>query len=169
MSNPQRSAQALNKLSMYVDLLNDTFNGLHDAMEGQIEAIVSSDPERIEELTQEHSTLSFRYKQLEKDFVLELRDQLKESPELPIRLISLKSIYPSLSDKVDLWRKQLTDNTNRLQQKHEHVIRLLEFALLRNSNMMKSIYSVHNASTSHYTLKGNKENRTSGMAVNQEI
>lgn len=169
MSNPEQSKQVLNKLSMYVDLLNDTFVQLHDTMEGQIEAIVSANPQRIEELTEEHSTLSFRYKQLEKDFVLELRDQLKEEPDLPIRLVSLKTVHPSLSEKIDHWRTMLTENTNRLQQKHEHVVRLLEFALLRNSNMMRTIYSVHNSKTSHYTLDGQKENSSSGMAINQEI
>ncbi|TVQ66301.1 MAG: hypothetical protein EA360_06675 [Balneolaceae bacterium] len=169
MSNPEQSKQVLNKLSMYVDLLNDTFVQLHDTMEGQIEAIVSANPQRIEELTEEHSTLSFRYKQLEKDFVLELRDQLKEEPDLPIRLVSLKTVHPALSEKIDHWRTMLTENTNRLQQKHEHVVRLLEFALLRNSNMMRTIYSVHNSKTSHYTLDGQKENSSSGMAINQEI
>ena len=169
MSNQDRSTQVLNKLSMYVDLLNDTFTQLHETMEGQIEAIVSANSHRIEELTEEHSTLSFRYKQLEKDFILELRDQLKNEPDLPIRLTSLKSIYPSFSDKIDQWRNMLTENTNRLQQKHEHVVRLLEFALLRNSNMMRTIYSVHNNKASHYTLDGQKEHRSTGMAINQEI
>lgn len=169
MSKNKNSELKLTNLASQVDSLNQIFGRLVQTMEGQIEAIVSSDPKAIENLTEEHSSLSAEYKNAEKNFITELKELFMSKSDKPLRLSHLKEIYPDSSTEIDLWRELLTSNTKKLQQKHEHVVRLLEFALLRNSSMMRSIYSIQNNKTSHYTLEGNKENKISGMAVNQEI
>lgn len=169
MLKNENSELKLKNLAGHVESLNKIFGRLLRTMEGQIEAIVSSDPKAIEKLTEKHSALSAEYKSAEKDFITELKNLFKSRSEKPLRLNDLKEIYPDSSDEIDIWRDLLTSNTKKLQQKHEHVVRLLEFALLRNSSMMRSIYSIQNNKTSHYTLEGNKENKVSGLAVNQEI
>lgn len=169
MSKKENSELKLKNLAGHVESLNKIFGRLLRTMEGQIEAIVSSDSKTIEKLTEEHSALSAEYKSAEKDFITELKNLFKSKGDKPLRLKDLKEIYPDSSVEIDEWRDLLTSNTNKLQQKHEHVVRLLEFALLRNSSMMRSIYSIQNNKSSHYTLEGNKENKVSGLAVNQEV
>ncbi len=169
MSKNKNSETKLNNLAGHVESLDKIFGQLLLTMERQIEAIVSSDPKLIEKLTEEHSALSSEYKTAEKQFISELKSQFVNQGEKPLRLNDLKELYPNASDRIERWRELLTSNTKKLQQKHEHVVRLLEFALLRNSSMMRSIYSIQNNKTAHYTLEGNKENKMSGLAVNQEI
>lgn len=169
MSKINNSELKLNNLAANVETLDHIFGRLLLTMEAQIEAIVSSDPKSIEALTEEHSALSSEYKIAEKRFISELKNLFTSKNDKPLRLNDLKEIYPSESDRIDTWRDLLTSNTKKLQQKHEHVVRLLEFALLRNSSMMRSIYSIQNNKSAHYTLEGNKENKMSGLAVNQEI
>ena len=169
MSKYNNSESKLNNLASHVESLDNIFERLLQTMEGQIEAIVSADPKSIEVLTEKHSALSSEYKTAEKKFISELKNLFVNHGEKPLRLSELKEIYPNASDRIELWRELLTSNTKKLQQKHEHVVRLLEFALLRNSSMMRSIYSIQNNKTAHYTLEGNKENKMSGLAVNQEI
>lgn len=169
MSIKENSERKLRNLAGHVESLNKIFGRLLQTMERQIEAIASTDPKAIEKLTDEHSALSAEYKSAEKDFITELKNLLKSKSDKPLRLNDLKEIYPDSSDEIEMWRDLLTSNTNKLEQKHEHVVRLLEFALLRNSSMMRSIYSFQNNKTSHYTWEGNKENKMSGLAVNQEI
>lgn len=169
MSKKENTESKLRNLASHVESLNKIFGRLLRSMEQQIEAIASSNPKVIEKLTDEHSALSVEYKSAEKVFIKELKNLLMSKSDKPLRLNDLKEIYPDSSDEIEMWRDLLTSNTQKLQQKHEHVVRLLEFALLRNSSMMKSIYSFQNSKTSHYTLEGTKENKMSGMAVNQEI
>ncbi len=169
MSKNEKSEITLKNLGDHVELLNKIFGRLLHTMDGQIDAIVSSDPKSIEQLTEEHSMLSAEYKRAEKSFISELKNQFKSRGDQTPRLSELKEIYPEAAELIENWREILTLNTKKMQQKHEHVVRLLEFALLRNSSMMRSIYSIQNNKTAHYTLEGNKENKMSGLAVNQEI
>lgn len=169
MSKNENSERKLRKLAGHLESLNMIFGRLIQSMDGQIEAIVSSDSNAIETLTEEHSVLSMEYKRAEKNFISELENLFELKSDKPLRLSDLKEVYPDSSDRIDMWRDLLISNTKKMQQKHEQVIRLLEFALLRNSTMMRSIYSIQNNKTSHYTLDGNKENKISGLAVNQEM
>lgn len=169
MSKNEQSERVLRNLGGHVESLNNIFGRLLHTMDGQIEAIVSSNPKAIERLTEEHTMLSTDYKIAEKSFISELKKQFKRKGDQTPRLSDLKEIYPEATDLIESWREVLTENTKRIQQKHEHVVRLLEFALLRNSSMMRSIYTIQNNKTAHYTLEGNKKNKMSGLAVNQKI
>lgn len=169
MSKNENSDLRLRNLAGHVQSMNRIFECLIKSMEGQVEAIVSSDPNSIEKMTEEYSSLSVEYKGAERDFISELKNLFKIKSDKPLRLRDLKEVYPDASEQIDMWRDLLISNTKKMQQKHEHVVRLLEFALLRNSTMMRGIYSNQNSKTSHYTLKGNKENNTSSLAVNQKI
>lgn len=169
MSKNKNSDLKLRNLAGHVESINRIFGRLIQSMEGQIEAIISANPKAIEKMTEEHSVLSVEYKSAERDFISELKNLFKINSDKPLRLSDLKEVYPDASDQIDIWRGLLISNTKKMQQKHEHVVRLLEFALLRNSTMMRSIYSNQNSKTSHYNLQGNKENNMSGMAVNQKM
>ncbi|MEX0944428.1 MAG: flagellar export chaperone FlgN [Balneolaceae bacterium] len=169
MRTQDNSESKLKIISDKVEKLNSIFTRLLNTMERQVEAIVASDSKKIEVLTEEHSNLSSEYKKAEKEFILELENLFRKKIKQPLRLSNLKELYPQEADRIEGWRELLTANTQKLQQKHEHVVRLLEFALLRNSSMMRSIYSIQNSKTAHYNLEGNKENKMSGLAVNQEI
>jgi len=57
----------------------------------------------------------------------------------------------------------------QLKKMHQQLDELLEFALSRNTEMMRSIYSIYSRKNTHYSATGGTNEISSGMAVNQEV
>lgn len=162
----------LERLSDTVELLDNSSRQLVKIMEDQIDAIIASDTQRIESLTDVHTTLSWHYKKNEQEFISELGELMKKrgaDQADNLRLVKLKEFFPSWAEKIDKWHAALTDNTVRLQQKHNQVIELLEFAMKQNARLMHAMYSQHNEKNTRYVASGKQSDIVTGVAVNQEI
>lgn len=141
-------------------------------MEDQIDAVIASDTQKIESLTDVHTSLSWHYKKNEREFIKDLAgilEKVSNGESKTTRLLNLKSYFPNWSDDIDRWHKVLSDNAKVLQQKHNQVIELLEFAMKQNARMMHSMYSQHNEKNSRYISNGKRSDIVTGVAINQEI
>ncbi|MFP8488632.1 flagellar export chaperone FlgN [Gracilimonas sp. Q87] len=174
MKNDKVTNISLQRLSDTVELLDNSSKQLMSVMEDQINAIITSDTQKIESLIDAHTALSWHYKENEKEFMKDLTELLnKYSNEGKdtnnIRLLKLKNVFPEWGEEIDYWHSTLSDNTRELQQKHNQVIQLLEFAMKQNAKMMHAIYSQHNEKNSRYVANGMRSDIITGVAVNQEI
>ncbi|SMO95838.1 flagellar export chaperone FlgN [Gracilimonas mengyeensis] len=173
MEHTDNSIMPLQVLSETIVSLDKCSNKLIKVMEEQIDAIIASNPSRIEALSDIHSELTLEYKQQEKAFIRELSELLeaenlgKEQPRM--RLMDLKNHYPEYASEIDGWHTLLTKNTQLLQNKHKQIIQLLEFAMEQNARLMHSMYSEHSTKNSRYSANGNRSPISTGVAVNQEV
>jgi len=138
-------------------------------MEEQIQAIISSSPEKIEELTERQTAIQSEYKKNERAFIVELERNVEEpqNGDLP-RLGDLVRRFPAEEQKINRWKATLSQNARNLQRKNKQLVDLLEFALNRNTRLMHSFYTLFNKKNSHYSPTGQKSHIASGVAVNQE-
>jgi len=147
--------------------LSETLDELLRVMGSQKEALVTSNIEQVEELTELHSQLSVTYHKQEEKFVNLLRNILDNGNE-EIRVTGLTSIFPDSAKIIKTWRETLLEKTRLLQEKQKHIKDLLDFVMSRNSSMMKTIYSLHNEKNTHYSVTGHKESVVSGIKINQK-
>lgn len=138
-------------------------------MEEQIQAIISSSPDKIEELTDRHTAIQSEYKKQEQAFIVELERNVEEpeNGELP-RLSDLVERFPDKEQKINSWKAILSQNAKNLKRKNKQLVDLLDFALNRNTRLMHSFYTLFNNKNSHYSPTGQKSQIASGVAVNQE-
>lgn len=150
--------------------LDDTSLKLISLMDDQISAITMSDTEKIEALTEEHAFLIGEFKKHEEQFILELGRCLEseEDEDRGVKLIALKKVFPESAELIEEWKNKLTENTGRLQKKHEQLVDLLEFAMVQNAKLMRSYYGAGNEKNTHYSSKGTKSGFSSGLTINEE-
>ncbi|REL38652.1 hypothetical protein DYD21_01500 [Rhodohalobacter sp. SW132] len=160
--------EPIQQLDSLVLSLKTTSEQLIYVMEEQIQAIISSSPQKIEELTEKQSEIQGVYKKHERAFLDELRKNLT-GEDSEITLTNLKSMFPDKAEQIERWKIELSQNTKLLQRKNEQLVDLLEFALNRNANLMHSFYSLFNNKNSHYSPSGQKSEVRSGVAINQEV
>jgi hypothetical protein len=167
---PNKSQQdQVQNLLPHVENLNETLDELLGVMNAQKKALVASEIEKVEHLTEVHSQLSVRFNEQEENFVNAIQKLINDKKIQDIRMSGLKKEFPDAAEIIDLWRNTLLEKTNLLQNKHQHIIHLLEFVMNRNASMMKTIYSLHNKKNTQYGISGNKESIVSGVAVNQKV
>lgn len=161
----------IQQLHSIVHNLDQTSEQLIYVMEEQIQAIISSSPEKIEQLTEKQSDIQGEYKKFERAFleVLQTNFSNQSIPETGITLTELKKQFPDEEEQIESWKVKLSQITKRLQKKNEQLAELLEFALNRNATLMHSFYSLFNNKNSHYNTSGEKSAVRSGVAINQEI
>ena len=150
--------------------LHETSEQLIYVMEEQIQAIISSSPEKIEELTEKQTTIHSEYKKHERAFIVELERNMEGvgNSNLP-KLGDLVVKFPQEEKKINRWKATLSQNARNLQRKNKQLVDLLEFALNRNTRLMHSFYTLFNNKNSHYSPTGQKSHIASGVAVNQEV
>lgn len=157
-------------LDSFIDIaenLSRTLDELLKVMSAQKEALVTSNIEQVEELTELHSQLSVTYQKQEDKFVNLLKNIL-DSGDDEVRVTGLANIFPDAAKIIKTWRKTLLEKTSLLQEKQKHIMDLLDFVMSRNSSMMKTIYSLHNEKNTHYSVTGHKESTVSGVKINQK-
>lgn len=164
-----QSLKSVQHLSEHVNGLNGILDKILHVLNAQKEAVITSNIQQVEDLTQEHYRLRGNLKKVERAFINELKKMITVKTQDLVRISTLKQYYPGAEESIDLWRQTLLDKTNLIEKKHQQVINLLEFAMLRNSNMMKTIYALHNEKNTHYSMNGNKANVMNGIAVNQKV
>jgi hypothetical protein len=161
---------SLEQIAESVELLHNCSKQIIKVMEEQIDAIIASNAVRIEDISDVHGNLSKRFKIHEQEFISELSALLAASGSTaPVRLVSLKEVFPGAVNDIENWHKTLTGDTKELQRKHNQILQLLEFAMSQNARMMQSMYSLHNSKNTHYAPTGQQKGITTGVALNQEI
>jgi hypothetical protein len=161
---------SLQMIAESVELLNNCSQQIIKVMEDQIDAIIGSDAEKIERLSEVHGDLSKRFKIHEQEFITELSSILgSPASKEKVRLLNLKDSFPEAADEIDEWHNTLTSNTSKLQRKHNQILQLLEFAMKQNARMMHSMFSVSNDKNTHYVANGMPSGIPVGVAINQEI
>lgn len=163
------STDQLRDMDSIVLELQETSERLINVMDEQIQAIISSSPEKIEELTEKQTAIQSEYKKHERAFIVELERNVEngDSSELP-KLADLVVRFPDDEQTINHWKETLFQNTRILQRKNKQLVDLLEFALNRNTRLMHSFYTLFNNKNSHYSPTGQKSHVASGVAVNQE-
>lgn len=169
MQTQTSSPAQLQDMNTIVSALYQTSEQLIYVMEEQIQAIISSSPEKIEELTEKQTAIQSEYKKQERAFIVELERNVEDTNdgEIP-KLGDLKVKFPDQEQQIDRWKVTLSQNARNLQRKNKQLVDLLEFALNRNTRLMHSFYTLFNDKNSHYSPTGQKSNIASGVAVNQE-
>lgn len=147
--------------------LSQTLDELLQVIGAQKEALVTSDIEKVEELTELHSQLSVTYHKQEERFINVITD-ITDNGESDIPASELTDAFPDATRIINSWKKTLFEKTTLLQEKQKHIMDLLEFVMNRNSSMMKTIYSLHNEKNTHYSIHGHKESIVSGVKINQK-
>lgn len=156
-------------ISEKVELLHESSNRMIDVMERQIDAIISSNTNQIEELANLHSTLTIRYTENEQDFIQELSSILSSNKEPKgLKLIALKEMFPAYTMQIEYWQTILHENVSRLQQKHHQVVELLEFAMSNNAKMLETLYSKSTEKNKHYGRTGTTQSLMPGLSLNQQ-
>jgi ribonuclease D len=145
--------------------LHETSQQLIYVMEEQIQAIISSSPEKIEELTEKQTTIHSEYKKHERAFIVELERNMEGvgNSNLP-KLGDLVVKFPQEEKKINRWKATLSQNARNLQRKNKQLV-----DLNRNTRLMHSFYTLFNNKNSHYSPTGQKSHIASGVAVNQEV
>lgn len=169
MNTQSISTDQLRDMDNIVMDLHETSEQLIYVMEEQIQAIISSSPEKIEELTEKQTAIQGEYKKYERAFIVELERNVEENDKggLP-KLGDLVMRFPGEEQVINQWKASLSQNARNLQRKNKQLVDLLEFALNRNTRLMHSFYTLFNKKNSHYSPTGQKSNVASGVAVNQE-
>ncbi|MFO7846559.1 MAG: hypothetical protein R6V27_08355 [Balneolaceae bacterium] len=170
MQIENKQAAHLEKINSVVELLSQTSEQIIYVMDEQIQAVISSSPEKIEELTERQSEIQSEYKKYEREFIVQLEKHVNEKGERDIPSLSdLKDKYPSSREEIERWKVMLSQNSKNLQRKNRQLVDLLEFALNRNTRLMHSYYTLFNRKNSHYSPTGQTASIASGVAVNQEV
>jgi len=156
-------------ISEKVELLHESSKNMIEIMERQIDAIITSNTSKIEELANLHATLTIRYTENEQDFINELSAVLSSKTEQKgIKLASLIKIFPDYSEEIEYWQTILQENVMKLQRKHHQIVELLEFAMSSNAKMLETLYNKGTEKNMHYSATGTTSSLMPGLALNQK-
>jgi uncharacterized coiled-coil protein SlyX len=171
VNTPETTHFPLQNLSERVADLYDVFGRLYTCIDQKINAIVMSDVNRIEDLTEQHSTLHTEFKKMEKAFIESIQKSIPSGEDIaaPLSLRALKQIYPQYATWIDEWQDMLFRRMMQVQRHHDHLGQLLEFARDQNAAIMQSYYQVQTRKNVHYTATGEQSRVPSGVAVNHSI
>ena len=152
-----------------VDVLSQLSRNLMSVMDKQIMAIIDDDEEEIVENAEHYANLKGTFKKKELEFVKGLEGLLDETEYDVVRLENLKKVFPESADVIDYWKAELEEQVGRLKDKHQRLNVLLDFAMNKNVQIFQSIYGLSNQKNIHYGSEGNKEDVSSGLAVNKKV
>ncbi|MEX2600485.1 MAG: hypothetical protein WD355_02475 [Balneolaceae bacterium] len=166
-----KTRTTLQEVSRSVEGLNSLSKKILKNMDAQIRAVIQSDSEQVEQLSEEHIDLMTRFNNFEKSLKVELESILQTNDRAvpPYRLEHLKLVEPDEEETIDRWKNRLSQMVEALQKKQNHLTSLLKFALSENSRFMKSIYSLRNEKELNYARNGDTTGVSNGVAVNQEV
>lgn len=164
------SNKLLKEFEDIIDRLGSLSDDLMEVIDKQIEAVVSSNQEDIEQYVEQYTHLRGVFKEQEHKFMDHLQTLLNNAgiSSVEIRLEYLKEAYPESSDTITDWQMTLEKQMEALKEKHQKLNELLEFAVEKNMKLMHSIYSLHNKKNMRYGAGGSKEEISSGIALNKE-
>ncbi len=164
------SEKAFTEFGQIIDRLGRLSDDMITVIDKQIEAVVSSNGEDIEQYVEEYTHLQGVFKEQEHKFIDHLQTMLNNAgiKSIEIRLEHLKEAYPEATDAITAWQEKLENKIEKLKAKQQKLNNLLEFAVEKNMQLMHSIYSLHNKKNTRYSAKGSKKEISSGIALNKE-
>ncbi len=164
------SKKALKDFEQIIERLGSLSGDLMEVLEKQIEAVVASNEEDIEQHVEQYTRLRGMFREEEHKFMDQLQVLLNNAgvQRVEIRLEYLKEAYPEVADTITKWQITLEEQMEKLKQKHQKLNNLLEFAVEKNMQLMHSIYSLHDKKNTRYSAGGSKEEISSGIALNKE-
>jgi uncharacterized membrane protein YgaE (UPF0421/DUF939 family) len=164
------STKAFTEFGQIIDRLGSLSDDLMEVIDKQIEAVVSSNEEHIEQHVEQYTQLRGVFKEQEHKFMDQLQILLQNAgmSSVEVRLEYLKDAYPDSEEKISDWQTTLEQQMETLKVKHQKLNDLLEFAVEKNMQLMHSIYSLHNKKNTRYGAEGSKEEISSGIALNKE-
>lgn len=170
MQNHSQSTFSINELSRKASLLDHASQHLLDVMDEQVNAVVSSEADKIVQCTEKNVSAQQSFMNAEKAFMNELAGSMPESGQTDRRvsLELLMEAYPEHTGDIIKWKQKISHNIEKLQRKQKELVDLLDFAQQQNKSLMQSLYGVQDAKNTHYSQQGVKTGVMSGMAVNQE-
>lgn len=170
MSDYEKLDPSIQPVFRAAESLKITSRQMLKVMDQQIEAVVSSDLDRLEQLTELNSTLMGTFRKEEKRFVEELtrRTSSPAESQYEIRIDELKKVNPGSKKLIDNWRRGLKEVMEKLKQKHLQLTELLEFAQGQNRRLMQTIYQISDANNISYGPDGESSSASPGTAVNRE-
>lgn len=161
--------KAFNEFEDIIRELQRLSRKLMDVLDKQAKAVISGKKDDIERYVEKYTNLKASFKEQEHRFINHLQLLVEESDNVDeLRLESLKEVFPQSQSIINEWQDDLGKQTRDLKQKHQNLNRLLEFAVEKNVTLIQSIFSLHNEKNIHYSSEGNKEEISSGIAVNKE-
>ena len=103
MINTQKNMpQEIKVISEKLELLYESSSNMIEVMERQIEAIIASNTNEIEELSHLYGSLTSRYSENEKDFINELSIVLSNNKDVKgIKLLALKELFPDYTSHIE--------------------------------------------------------------------
>lgn len=171
MSQQKTRVFPLQTLSECVRDLDKACRDLSGIMTEQLDAVITSDAERVMDLTEKNVELQQHFHKKEQALISELKELMPDgskSRENRFTLEKLKNQYPECGSHIEEWQQLIGDNVNRLQQQQTQLVQLLDFAQEQNIALMRSVYSMQSGKNLHYRQNGEKSGVAPGMAVNQE-
>jgi hypothetical protein len=171
MINTQKNMpKEIKVISEKLELLYESSNNMIEVMERQIEAIIASNTNEIEELSYLYGSLTSRYSENEKDFINELSMVLSNNKDAKgIKLLALKELFPDYTAHIEYWQNILQENVKKLQRKHHQIVDLLEFAMNNNARILETFYAKGTEKNKHYNARGTSRSIMPGLAINQQI
>lgn len=161
----------LSALEHIIKELQQVSEQLMKILDKQTDAVVAVNEEQIERNAEKYTDLKKFYQKQEQKFIDELSVLLSADniTREDLRLNKLKKVFPQSSAVIDQWQDMLEKQTRKLKEKHQKLNTLLEFALERNTELIRSIYRMHNREYTQYRPSGDKDNISSGIAINKEV
>lgn len=166
----KESKKVFNEFSEIVRELQQLSVELMNVIDQQISAVVSAEEEEIEQFLEQYTTLRADFKEQELKFIDSLQSMLNAAgiDHTGVQLKYLKEAYPNSADTIEKWQRELEQNMDQLKKKHKKLNKLLEFAMTQNRNLMHSIYGLQDQKNTRYGSSGDKEEISSGIALNKE-
>ncbi|MDG5766720.1 flagellar export chaperone FlgN [Balneolales bacterium ANBcel1] len=170
MTQEQSGRFPIHTMSDRVRALDKVCRELSSVMTEQLKAVVTSDAERVMQLTERNAEVQLDFQEAEQAFINEMQNLAfrPAKDEGPVTLERLKQMYPGYGGFIDDWKKQITANLDKLQKQQEQLVQLIEFAQQQNSDLMRSVYHARNGKNVHYHHNGRTSDVQSGIAVNQK-
>jgi len=156
----------LSEVQQNVGILSQLSQNLMGVMDNQIMALIADDDEEIEKNAEQYASLKGTFKEKEHEFIKGLKGLLEDTEHEEVRLENLKEIYPDSTKIIESWKAELEGRLRELKNKHLRLNVLLDFAMNRNVQIFQSIYGLSNHKNTRYGSGGNKEDVSSGLAIN---
>lgn len=161
----------LDLLEANVGTLEEISDQLMLLMESQSRAVVHSDADRLETLTEEQVDLISRFRKEKEKIETVVRELLsRRSSDKPDgNWSALVECWPEKRKQLEAWRDRLASKTDQVSRKQKQVQELLVFARTHNEHLLKTLFRRDDREKGSYLESGKTQGPSSGMTINREV
>ncbi|MEX1213256.1 MAG: flagellar export chaperone FlgN [Balneolaceae bacterium] len=171
MMNEMDGHREWEELRMSVERMEKLSDDLMLLMESQSRAVVQSDVDQMENVTEQQMELTNRFRR-EKETMQETVHALlgrHDEPEPDESWSRLMERYPEKRERLQEWRKRLTKTSTQVHRKESQVQELLVFARNHNEHLLKTLFRKQDQEKESYLKSGEQMDSPSGMTINREV